>query len=511
VDAVAPSLARRPDFRLGSATIRPSIRTVEGPGGNVTTEPRVMQVLIAFVDANGAVLTRDDLLRICWSGMVVGDDSINRAVAEVRRIARTTGAGFGVETIPRVGYRLTGGTAKVLETNAAPGDPPVIDAPPTNPTRRWIIGGAIAATGVAGAGIWAAFKSKPDPRYLELMARGKEMLRSDIYGGSAETVEIFNEAVKLQPKDATAWGLLSQAQRYVSEASQRDNTVAAASEQSARRALALNRREPNALLTMAMLQRVLDDWYTTDQKVREVLTIAPDNIAAYNLLVGLLQASGYIRESWDLNEQAIALDPLRPMLQYRRALKLWIMGKPSEADRVAARARELWPQNFNVWNARLLIYAFTGQLQAARNLVDDPATVPAMIPAIAVESWRLSLAALETRSPGDIAKAREANLAVAPRFPVVGVHAILVLSELNELDAAYSIIDGMLLRRGQLVADSDRTPANDPQWRQTQWLYTPATDRLRADPRYKPLCDAIGLTEYWRRRGIGPDERPSLA
>jgi hypothetical protein len=119
--------------------------------------------------------------------------------------------------------------------------------------------------------------------------------------------------------------------------------------------------------------------------------------------------------------------------------------------------------------------------------------------------------ALETRSPGDIAKARESNLAVAPRFPVVGVHAILVLSELNELDAAYSIIDGMLLRRGQLVAESERTPANDPQWRQTQWLYTPATDRLRADPRFKPLCDAIGLSEYWRRRGIGPDENPSLA
>jgi tetratricopeptide (TPR) repeat protein len=135
------------------------------------------------------------------------------------------------------------------------------------------------------------------------MARGKEMLRSDFSGGSAQAIEIFSEAVKLQPKDATAWGLLSQAQRYVSEASPRDNTAAEASEQSARRALALDRREPNALLTMASLQRVLDDWYTTDQKLREILTIAPDNIAAHNLLVALLQASGYVRESWDLNER----------------------------------------------------------------------------------------------------------------------------------------------------------------------------------------------------------------
>ena len=115
-----PLLARRPDFQLGSAIVRPSMRTVEGPGGSVTTEPRVMQVLLAFADAGGAVLTRDDLLRTCWKGMFVGDDSINRAIAEVRRIARETGAGFGIETIPRIGYRLTGGAAASTRPLAEP-------------------------------------------------------------------------------------------------------------------------------------------------------------------------------------------------------------------------------------------------------------------------------------------------------------------------------------------------------------------------------------------------------
>lgn len=510
MDAVAPSLARRPDFRLGSATVRPSIRTVEGPTGSVTTEPRVMQVLVAFVDANGAVLTRDDLLRTCWSGMIVGDDSINRAVAEVRRIARATGAGFGVETIPRVGYRLTGSSLKVPEPGSSLVESPaIVDAPVGNPTRRWVLGGAIAATGAAAFGLWAALKPKQDPRYLEMLDRGKQALRSGVAGSTAQAVEIFAETTRMWPDDATAWGLLSLAQRSGPE--REPGMSPQASEQSARRALALDRREPNALLSLAMLQRTLDDWSTTDQKLREILAIAPDNVEAMTALVALLQAGGYVRESWELNERAITLDPLRPVLQYRRALKLWIMGKPSEADRVIARARELWPANFNVWNARLLIHAFTGQLHAARALIDDPATVPAMISASAAESWRASLVALETRVPSDIAKARDAKLAVAPLFPVVGVHAILVLSELNELDAAYSIIDGMLLRRGELVAESDRTPANDPQWRQTQWLYTPATNGLRADPRFKPLCEAIGLSEYWRKRGIGPDERPSLA
>jgi hypothetical protein len=28
---------------------------------------------------------------------------------------------------------------------------------------------------------------------------------------------------------------------------------------------------------------------------------------------------------------------------------------------------------------------------------------------------------------------------------------------------------------------------------------------MRADPRFEKLCDAFGLTAYWRARGIRPD------
>ena len=41
-------------------------------------------------------------------GTIVGDDAINRAIAEVRRLGHAVGADFEIETIPRVGYRMTG-------------------------------------------------------------------------------------------------------------------------------------------------------------------------------------------------------------------------------------------------------------------------------------------------------------------------------------------------------------------------------------------------------------------
>jgi DNA-binding winged helix-turn-helix (wHTH) protein/tetratricopeptide (TPR) repeat protein len=519
-DTIVSALARRPDFQLGSATVRPSIRTVNGPGGSLTTEPRVMQVLLAFADAGGAVLTRDDLMRICWSGMIVGDDAISRAVAEVRRIARATGAGFGIETIPRIGYRLTGGApagvgpASEPEAVPAPIDttPEPVDSIPERATRRWVIGGALAATGAAAVGIWAAYRPRSDPRYVELLDRGRQALRMSVPGIKTQGVEFFQEAVTIRPDDASAWGLLALAKSNVADASpsQVAGVAVQESEQAARRALALNEKEPNALIALAMLQRKLDDWLTTDRKLRAVLAIAPENIAALDNLVSLLQASGYYQESWDVNEQAIAFDALRPTVQYRRALKLWIMGRPLEADQAIARARELWPLHPQVWNARLLISAFTGQIQAARILVKDQPTTSQMISPTGVATWEVSLTALETRDPGDIASARAANLSAAPQSRGLAVHAILILAALQEVDATYSIINGLLLRRGGLVTQVDSgqgpSPASDPLWRQTQWLFTPATRSLRTDPRFVSLCDDIGLSKYWSGRGIVPDE-----
>ncbi|MGZ9100135.1 MAG: winged helix-turn-helix domain-containing protein, partial [Brevundimonas sp.] len=54
----------------------------------------------------GSVLSRDDLIARCWDGVVVGDDAINRVIGKIRRLTECPDAGFLIETVPRVGYRL---------------------------------------------------------------------------------------------------------------------------------------------------------------------------------------------------------------------------------------------------------------------------------------------------------------------------------------------------------------------------------------------------------------------
>jgi DNA-binding winged helix-turn-helix (wHTH) protein/tetratricopeptide (TPR) repeat protein len=119
-------LAHRADFSVGPLLVSPSRRTVQGPAGQAQIEPLIMQLFLVLLDARGEVVTRSELFERCWGGAMVGDDSLNRAITMVRRIAAQTGPGlFEIENIPRTGYRLVGeilSTGKEeLEAPPAPG------------------------------------------------------------------------------------------------------------------------------------------------------------------------------------------------------------------------------------------------------------------------------------------------------------------------------------------------------------------------------------------------------
>lgn len=105
-------LAHEADFHLGALRVRPSLSEVGVNGATQHLEPRVMQVLVALVRAKGEVLSRDDLVARCWDGVVVGDDAVSRIISKLRRLSRHDGAGFEIETMPRIGYRLTLVTAE---------------------------------------------------------------------------------------------------------------------------------------------------------------------------------------------------------------------------------------------------------------------------------------------------------------------------------------------------------------------------------------------------------------
>ncbi len=138
-------LADEPDFRLGSLFVRPARREVVGPDGSDTLEPRVMQVLVALVRAAGAPVSREALIDSCWDGRTVGADAIERCVSRLRRLADgAAGGAFAIETLPRVGFRLTRETPDLAVVTTGMS---ASSAGLRSPRTRWAV--ALGAAAVA--------------------------------------------------------------------------------------------------------------------------------------------------------------------------------------------------------------------------------------------------------------------------------------------------------------------------------------------------------------------------
>ena len=121
------NLAHEVSIGLGSLTIEPALRLVRHDhGAEEFLQPRIMQVLVALIRANGQILTRDALTASCWDGVVVGEDSINRVIGQLRRLSEGIGRGcFQVETITKVGYRLISAPPTTqVPTDASPAATP---------------------------------------------------------------------------------------------------------------------------------------------------------------------------------------------------------------------------------------------------------------------------------------------------------------------------------------------------------------------------------------------------
>jgi hypothetical protein len=225
-------------------------------------------------------------------------------------------------------------------------------------------------------------------------------------------------------------------------------------------------------------------------------------------LSSFLQAAGQTSRSWTFNEQAAALAPSSPTPQWRRALRLWTGGRDEEALRLTERLLQLWPDHPMIWNARFMVLAFTGRIAAARALMNQARPVRNGHPA-SRDQWDPTFAAFADPRPATLALAREANLAAARTNPGQAAYAAMALSQLGEIDAAFAVIDALLLAKGPLVTGrpvaTGSFAANSPSWCRTQWLFMPPLAAVRADPRFASLCDEIGLTRYWRAHGGGPD------
>jgi DNA-binding winged helix-turn-helix (wHTH) protein len=115
-------------FRLGSWTIDTRARTLESGRTRRRVSPKAMAVLTVLAEADSALVSRAELMEAVWPGVIVCDDVITHAIAELRKALRAGGDPPRlIETVYKSGYRLLAPIRReetaIAACGCAPGDP----------------------------------------------------------------------------------------------------------------------------------------------------------------------------------------------------------------------------------------------------------------------------------------------------------------------------------------------------------------------------------------------------
>lgn len=151
------SRRRRRLWRFGPAALDEASWTLRVSGQPVPMEAKPLALLHELLLHAGEVVTKDELLDSVWSGVTVVEGSLATAVSKLRR-ALGDSDGQIIETVPRIGYRLTGEvTIDSIDAPLAPRFAFVAgDSVPGR--KQWLLQAPLGSTGAAD--VWRATHAK---------------------------------------------------------------------------------------------------------------------------------------------------------------------------------------------------------------------------------------------------------------------------------------------------------------------------------------------------------------
>src|SRR5215471_4169700 len=108
--------------RFGRFELRPGEGVLLAEGAPVAIGARAFDLLVAFAEKPGALITKDELLATVWPGLVVEENNLQVQVSTLRKVLGPS----ALSTIPGRGYRFNlaveradgSSTTSVIETGS---------------------------------------------------------------------------------------------------------------------------------------------------------------------------------------------------------------------------------------------------------------------------------------------------------------------------------------------------------------------------------------------------------
>ena len=494
-------LAHEADFALGPLTVVPSSRElIDAGGGRHVLEPRVMQVLVALARAEGAVVSKDDLLASCWEGRVVGEDAINRVLSRLRRAAEDEADGaFRIETVTRVGYRL-------VRDGAGKAASPARRAPSKLSRRKALAGGAAAVVAGGGA-LW--FTSRRPAGAVEFERQAQAALEYRTPEQLSLAISTLRRLTQIEPDRAANWSLLAIGYATLGAQSPDNASLFARAREAGRKARALDRDDPDAGMLELLIEPWYRNWLNWDASARRQLARFPDH-PRLNLTYGVfLSQVGRGREALARIESVPAEHRSGPFDGFVYVLLLYGADRLDQADREIERLITAYPQHFAVWFTRSRYLNYTGRSDQALAMFGPGYPKPTGIP-----QWNFDLSASESRSimsrrPEDIADTLARYDEAIEQGTGFIQNAIIFDALMGRADEAFMLAQRFYFSIGRTSQRrySQEQAIYAPRNRLTYFLFSRETSSLRQDARFGELTRKLGLEEFWRVTRIPPDYR----
>jgi DNA-binding response OmpR family regulator len=102
----AAQKVERSTVSVGDLTIDVLHMSLKGSKGKCSVGAIGLNILLAFVNAKGIVINREELKRNCWDGIAVSDNAVDRKLHEVRKSLQDVCVQVRVRSIYGVGFIL---------------------------------------------------------------------------------------------------------------------------------------------------------------------------------------------------------------------------------------------------------------------------------------------------------------------------------------------------------------------------------------------------------------------